>query len=49
MKNNSIVVERLFDAPAKRVWKALTDSNELKSWYFDLQGFKAEVGCQFQI
>jgi uncharacterized protein YndB with AHSA1/START domain len=47
MKNNTIVLERLFDVPATRVWKALTDSNEMKSWYFNLPGFKAEIGYQF--
>lgn len=48
MKHTIIVLERVFNVPAKRVWKALTDSNELKNWYFNLQGFKAEVGYQFQ-
>jgi uncharacterized protein YndB with AHSA1/START domain len=48
MKNNLIVLERLFDVPTNQVWRALTDSKELKNWYFDLQGFKAEVGNQFQ-
>lgn len=48
MKSNLIVLERLFDVPTKRVWKALTDGNELKNWFFDICGFEAEVGCQFQ-
>ncbi|MEO5595098.1 MAG: SRPBCC domain-containing protein [Chitinophagaceae bacterium] len=48
MKNNPIVLERLFNVPAKRVWKALTETSEMKNWYFDLEGFKAEVGFQFQ-
>ncbi len=48
MKSNLIVLERLFDVPTKRVWKALTDSTEMKSWYFDLPDFKAEIGYQFQ-
>ncbi|MEJ7738845.1 MAG: SRPBCC domain-containing protein [Chitinophagaceae bacterium] len=48
MKNNLIVLERLFDVPTKRVWKALTDSNEMKNWYFNLKSFKAQVGFQFQ-
>jgi uncharacterized protein YndB with AHSA1/START domain len=48
MENTSIVLERLFNAPVKRVWKALTNVEEMKNWYFDLQGFKAEVGCLFQ-
>lgn len=48
LKNNSIVLERLFEVPAKRVWKALTDIDEMRNWYFDLKEFKAEVGFQFQ-
>jgi uncharacterized protein YndB with AHSA1/START domain len=48
MSHNSIIIERLFDVPAKRVWKAITDKNEMKSWYFDLKEFKAHAGFQFQ-
>jgi uncharacterized protein YndB with AHSA1/START domain len=48
MVNHSIVLERIFDVPAKRVWKAITDKNEMKSWYFDLEDFQAEVGFRFQ-
>jgi uncharacterized protein YndB with AHSA1/START domain len=48
MKTNSIVLERLFDAPVKRVWKAISNKNEMKAWYFDLKEFKTEVGFQFQ-
>lgn len=48
MKNNSIVLEKLFDVPTKRVWKALTDKDEMRNWYFDLDEFKAEVGFRFQ-
>jgi uncharacterized protein YndB with AHSA1/START domain len=46
--NKSIILERLFDAPVKRVWQAITDKNEMKSWYFDLNEFKAQPGFQFQ-
>lgn len=45
---NSVILERLLDAPTKRVWKALTDKNEMKNWYFDLKDFRTEVGFQFQ-
>jgi uncharacterized protein YndB with AHSA1/START domain len=37
----------LFNAPVKTVWKALTDKNEMKIWYFDLEEFKPEVGFKF--
>ena len=48
METQPIVVERTFNAPASKVWKALTDKNEMKKWYFDLADFKAEKGFKFQ-
>lgn len=43
-----LIFERLLNAPVAKVWKALTDGNEMKKWYFDLPGFKAEVGYRFE-
>lgn len=43
----SIVVERTYNAPVKRVWEALTDKDRMKQWYFDLDEFKAEKGFKF--
>jgi uncharacterized protein YndB with AHSA1/START domain len=43
-----VVKEVTVNAPANRVWKALTDSNLMKQWYFDIPGFKPEVGFEFQ-
>ncbi|MBA4139697.1 MAG: SRPBCC domain-containing protein [Segetibacter sp.] len=48
MENQPIVLERVFNAPASKVWKALTDKDEMKKWYFDLAEFKAEEGFKFQ-
>ena len=42
------VIERTFNAPAPLIWKALTDKNEMKKWYFDLEVFKPEVGFEFR-
>ena len=47
-KNEPLVIERTFNAPAARVWSALTDKDKMKRWYFDLKEFKAEVGFEFQ-
>ena len=44
----AVVIERTFNAPVARVWKALTDAGEMRVWYFDLQEFKAEVGFEFE-
>lgn len=43
----AIMIERTFDAPVTRVWKALTDVDQMRQWYFDLKEFKAEVGFEF--
>lgn len=48
MENPVIIVERTFKAPVSVVWKALTDKDEMKKWYFDLKEFKAEIGFTFQ-
>lgn len=48
MKPQPIVQERLFTASRAKVWRALTDKTEMKSWYFDLAEFKAEVGFKFE-
>jgi uncharacterized protein YndB with AHSA1/START domain len=44
----AVVVERTFNAPVARVWKALTDANEMRIWYFDLKEFKPEPGFEFE-
>lgn len=48
MEATQIVLERTYDAPSDKVWQAITDAEQMKQWYFDLPGFKAEVGYKFQ-
>ncbi len=48
MKHEPFVIERTYNAPVKKVWKAITDRDQMKEWYFDLEAFKAEVGFEFQ-
>lgn len=43
-----IVVERIFNAPAEKVWKAITDKDQMKLWYFDIAEFKPVVGFEFR-
>lgn len=50
-KNNvadAVIIERTFNAPVTKVWKALTDVDEMRQWYFDLKEFKPEVGFEFE-
>ena len=44
----AVVIERTFNAPVARVWKALTNADEMRVWYFDLKEFKPEVGFEFE-
>lgn len=43
-----IIIERTFKAPVSLVWKAITNKDDMKEWYFDLTEFKAEVGFEFR-
>lgn len=46
--NTPFVIERTLNAPAGKIWKALTDKDEMKKWYFDLDAFEPRVGFQFK-
>ncbi|MFI5253133.1 MAG: SRPBCC domain-containing protein [Bacteroidota bacterium] len=48
MSTEPIVIERTYNAPIAKCWKAITDKNEMKKWYFDLADFKPVVGFEFQ-
>ena len=48
MKKESLVIERTYSAPVEKVWKAITNKDEMKQWYFDLSEFKPVVGFEFQ-
>lgn len=48
MKAAPLIIERVYEAPVERVWKAITDKEQLKHWFFDIKEFKAELGFEFQ-
>jgi len=48
MKTEPLIKEVLLDAPVSKVWKAITDRNDMKQWYFDIAEFKPQVGFEFQ-
>jgi|SRR6516164_2452380 len=45
---DAVIVERTLNAPVAQVWKALTDVDQMREWYFDLKEFKPEVGFEFE-
>ncbi|TXJ26702.1 MAG: SRPBCC domain-containing protein [Chitinophagaceae bacterium] len=48
MNNNPVIIEKLINAPVKKVWQAITDKGQMKQWYFDVSDFKPEVGFEFR-
>ncbi|MEO8147472.1 MAG: SRPBCC domain-containing protein [Bacteroidia bacterium] len=48
MKKEPFVIERTYNASIAKIWKAITDKDDMKQWYFDLAEFKPEVGFEFQ-
>src|SRR5205085_2254044 len=46
----SVVIERTYDAPLEKVWRALTDETQMKQWYFPtMPAFKPVVGFETQV
>jgi uncharacterized protein YndB with AHSA1/START domain len=48
MNTQPFVIERTYNAPVDKVWKAIADKDEMKQWYFDLAEFRPEAGFEFQ-
>lgn len=47
MKTSPIVKEIIVNASPEAVWKAITNYEDMLVWYFDLPGFRPEVGYEF--
>ena len=47
MDHQPIVVTKVIDAPAGKVWTAITDKDQMKKWYFHIEDFQPEVGFEF--
>ena len=43
-----LVIERILNASPSRVWRALTNVNEMREWYFDLKTFEPKPGFDFE-
>lgn len=48
MDNQVLILEQELNAPVELVWRAITEKELMKKWYFDLLDFKPEVGFKFQ-
>ncbi len=47
METKPLIVERTYNAAIEKVWKAITDKDQMKEWYFELQEFRPEKGFKF--
>ena len=48
MNKEPFVIEQTFDSSINDVWRALTDNETLKQWYFQLEDFQPTVGFTFR-
>lgn len=47
MKNEPVIVERVYHAPINIVWEAITSPDKMKQWYFPmLEEFEPEPGFE---
>lgn len=47
MSKQTIKLEQIYNAPIEKVWKALTDKDLMKQWYFDIEDFELKEGAVF--
>lgn len=47
MENKPLIIEQEFRAPVELLWRAITDKELMKKWYFDIPDFKLELGAKF--
>jgi len=49
MKKEPVIKEILVNATATKVWKAITDKEDMKHWYFPVEEFRTELGFEFTL
>lgn len=47
MNIKPLIIESVYDVSVEKVWEALTQNEQLKEWYFQLDEFKPKVGFKF--
>lgn len=43
----SVIVTETYNVPVEQVWRAITDKDEMKIWYFDIPNFVLKEGAVF--
>ncbi|MBK5721842.1 SRPBCC domain-containing protein [Dysgonomonas sp. Marseille-P4677] len=47
MKHEPIIIEKIYPDPISKVWKALTDKEQMEEWYFTIDNFELKKGASF--
>jgi uncharacterized protein YndB with AHSA1/START domain len=47
LRDQPLVIERVFSAPIALLWRALTNKADIERWFFDLPDFQARSGFEF--
>lgn len=47
MIKQPLVIEQKVEAGIDKVWAALTDKEQMKTWYFDIADFEPKAGFEF--
>lgn len=48
VERGTLEFERTYNAPAAKVWAAITNREQMKQWYFDIDNFAPQVGLEFK-
>ena len=49
METDPVIKEVTLNVSVEKVWRAITDKEEMKGWYFTIGEFRAEPGFQFKM
>jgi len=49
METLPFVIEIEYNFPVEKVWKALTDPDDMRQWYFDLPSFTSKVAAPLEL
>lgn len=47
MDDTAIIIEKLYRASISRIWRAITDKDQMKEWYFTIDDFELKQDSVF--
>lgn len=48
VEKGPLIIERTFSAPLALVWRAITNREDMAKWYFEMENFAPQAGCEFR-